>query len=384
MLKRLYVHNYKCLVNFEINFDQDISLFLGANGSGKSTVFEVLAKLRRVIFYKTKFDGKTGEQVNEGIDDVFEYNNQPRWLKNENTDDARFELDINIKNAIYKYSLSIDLGSIEQDKELSPVIKEECLFCNGYLLVKSNEEKTLYFKNNELDVTEFTFNKSTSSIKHYCQFEAKEFLSYFHNMFFVRVNPYSIGSYFKYQDNEINEDSSNFSEWLSHLNEENRKGIGEFERAMRHIIPEYDCFRISTRSDGYKKLVIDFKNDSTKKPISYGFEELSEGQKALFVLYALIYCTSENSLICIDEPENFLALPEIQPWLNELRDKCKERSLQALLISHHPSLINFLAPDSGYWFSRQENQTTFEKITEQEEDGLSLAQLIEMGWIYGD
>jgi len=118
--------------------------------------------------------------------------------------------------------------------------------------------------------------------------------------------------------------------------------------------------------------------------ITYYFNELSEGQKVLIALYALVYCTPENSLICIDEPENFLALPEIQPWLNVLREQCKERKLQALLISHHPSLINFLAAYSGYWFSRQDNHTRIEKITEQDSDGLSLAQLIEIGWIYGD
>jgi predicted ATP-binding protein involved in virulence len=43
MLKRLYIHNYKCLVNFEINFDKDISLFLGANGSGKSITQKAVA-----------------------------------------------------------------------------------------------------------------------------------------------------------------------------------------------------------------------------------------------------------------------------------------------------------------------------------------------------
>ena len=66
MLKRLYVHNYKYLVNFEINFEQDISLFLGANGSGKSTVFEVLNKLRRVIINEEK------------IENIFDGSNSPR------------------------------------------------------------------------------------------------------------------------------------------------------------------------------------------------------------------------------------------------------------------------------------------------------------------
>ncbi|NES24282.1 MAG: ATP-binding protein [Symploca sp. SIO3E6] len=49
MLKRIYIDNFRCLVNFEIKFEDNVSLFLGANGSGKTTVFEVLRKLRKFI-----------------------------------------------------------------------------------------------------------------------------------------------------------------------------------------------------------------------------------------------------------------------------------------------------------------------------------------------
>lgn len=48
MLKRIYIDNFQCLVNFELNFDS-INLFLGGNGSGKSTVFEVLRKIQTFV-----------------------------------------------------------------------------------------------------------------------------------------------------------------------------------------------------------------------------------------------------------------------------------------------------------------------------------------------
>ncbi|MBP0026917.1 AAA family ATPase [Roseofilum sp. Guam] len=44
MLKRIYVNNFRCLVNFELTVDS-FSPFLGANGSGKTAVFDVLRKL---------------------------------------------------------------------------------------------------------------------------------------------------------------------------------------------------------------------------------------------------------------------------------------------------------------------------------------------------
>ncbi len=380
MLKRLYVHNYKCLVNFEINFDQDISLFLGANGSGKSTVFEVLGKLRRVIFYKIEFDGKSKGLASEKIDNIFDYSDKPRWLKDE-VSDTHFELDIEINNYVYKYILTVDLGCIKQDLTIPSKITKESLYCDKDILVESKAEKTIYF-DKHIGETEYAFDREVSSIARYCEFCAKDFLYYFRSLFLVRINPYEMNIGFVYQNNNIKKDLSNLAQWLSHLNEENRKGIFEFEKAMRNILPGYICFKINS-IEHFKVLRIDFKNvTDEKKVISYDFEELSEGQKVLFALYALLYCTPYNSLICIDEPENFLALPEIQPWFDVLYDQCAERNLQALLISHHPKIINLLANDSGYWFSRENNLTRVQKISPEEETGLSVADLIERGWIY--
>ncbi len=48
MLKKIYIHNFRCFSNFELNIDA-ISLFLGPNGSGKSTLFDALRKLRQFI-----------------------------------------------------------------------------------------------------------------------------------------------------------------------------------------------------------------------------------------------------------------------------------------------------------------------------------------------
>ena len=78
MLKRIYIDNYKCLVNFEYQPGK-VQLILGGNGTGKSSVFEVLALLRAFLL-----DGETTTQL-------FLARTLTRW---ENRTQQTFEIDI--------------------------------------------------------------------------------------------------------------------------------------------------------------------------------------------------------------------------------------------------------------------------------------------------
>jgi len=88
MFKRIYINNYKCLVNFDCQID-NINLFLGKNGSGKSTVLEVLTAMQQFVCH----GGKT--------EAVFKTESRTRWQKLNCQD---FELEIeNEEGVCYKY-----------------------------------------------------------------------------------------------------------------------------------------------------------------------------------------------------------------------------------------------------------------------------------------
>ena len=67
MIKKLYVDNYKGLVNFSLDFD-GIQLWLGKNGTGKSSVLEILHNIQLIL---------TGNDVKN----VFSYRQRTRWMK---------------------------------------------------------------------------------------------------------------------------------------------------------------------------------------------------------------------------------------------------------------------------------------------------------------
>ena len=47
MIGRIYADNFRCLTNFELELDQT-NIFLGPNGSGKTSVFDALRKIQNL------------------------------------------------------------------------------------------------------------------------------------------------------------------------------------------------------------------------------------------------------------------------------------------------------------------------------------------------
>ena len=58
------------------------------------------------------------------------------------------------------------------------------------------------------------------------------------------------------------------------------------------------------------------------------------------------------STILLDEPENFVALAEIQPLLKTILDA---KGVQVIVASHHPEFLNEMAVECGIRFSRLAN-----------------------------
>lgn len=383
MLQRIYVDNFRCLVNFQLTLDS-LTLFLGANGSGKTTVFDVLRKLQIFIL------GSQSLTRDYLVADVFEAKDLTRWQK---SDIQKFELDIQGNGGVYKYTLEIQhLGEYAQ-----PRMRREILTFNEQPLfdfwVNADErgmpvgQARLYNDDPDREGAFLSFfDWSRSGIGHVYERHDNQKLTWFKkritNFFIVQINPLAMESESRYEANSPSWDMSNYAAWYSYLSQEFQGKTIKLTLELQKIIAGFDSFQ-NTKSGEVRILSAAFTRPSKA---AYRLEELSHGQKALIALYTLIYCCpDDNFTLCIDEPENFLALPEIKPWWSMVMDYCLENEAQAMLISHHPLLINYLASNSGYWFERKDNAAVrFKRINETDADGLSVAKLIELGWIYDE
>jgi predicted ATPase len=368
MLKRIYIDNFRCLVNFELNVDA-INLFLGSNGAGKSTVFEVLQKIQAFVSGDSKVEG------------IFKSVDCTRW---QSSQIQRFELEILGNGGSYKYELGIG-----HERDRCRVEYERLWFDNQPLLKFDLGEVQLYRDNHSVG-PQYSFDWSQSMIPSLMPRNDNKKLTWFRErmarFIIVRIIPSLMVDESNQEEMRLVSKAENFVSWYRYLSEDQGK-VAEIGSILRNVLDGFTNFRFERVSEQNLVLKLRFSGEiATTKPIEYRLGELSDGQKTLVVLYTLLHGTkSEDYTLCIDEPENFLALPEIQPWLIELYDLCSERKLQALLISHHPELINYLlASPIGYWFERQSNAPVrVKRISSEvaENSGLPVSELIARGWL---
>jgi AAA15 family ATPase/GTPase len=385
MLKRLYVDNFRCLVDFELNFDS-INLFLGDNGAGKSTVFDVLGKLQEFI---------TDENAN--LDLLFRLSDCTRWQDKEY---QKFELEIMGNNGIYKYKLEIqkikvveiDFDTMINDPLIDYIIESEHLWFNKELLLSVSQKSVETYSDSG--------TKNHSSRYHYSQsilpllkpdYDNKKIIWFrerIKRVAILKITPNAILRHSSQKNIFLDKTMENFVSWYRYIFADNQDKLLQLTQSLQEILDGFMSFKLERISEKAVILKLIFKTEESDQNIEYTFEELSDGQKVLVVLYSLFYgLESQDYTLCIDEPENFLALPEIQPWLFQLEDLCGEGKLQALVISHHPQLIDYLLSSPiGYWFERQANSAVKVKPINSElqkcnESGLSMSELITRRWL---
>jgi predicted ATPase len=369
MLKRIYIDNYKSLVNFELSL-APLNLFLGPNGAGKSTVFEVLRKLQAFIGGDSK------------LAELFETTTLTRW---QTLHIQRFELEIEGNQGLYKYELAVE----HDRKEQKVIVKYERLWFNNTPVFQFEQGEMHLFTDDAAPGPVYPFNWSTSGSAFISpRPENKKltwFKQYIKQIIVVQIVPALIQADSDQEALVPSYHFENFVSWYRHLSQDQEITLSVTE-TIRKVLPGFDYFRFEDFGERNRVLKAVYSTRTGAQKLEYSLTELSDGEQSLICLYILLQAAQKNGyLLCLDEPENFLALPEIQPWLIKLYDLCQEMDLQTLLISHHPELINYLlASPVGYWFDRDQNLPTRVKAIKSEPgEGFPISELIARGWLNG-
>ena len=368
MLARLYATNYRCLVNFEFK-PAAKQLIIGRNGTGKTTVFDVLAMLRDFAVRGSPCEACLGGKTRTRWQDVAE---------------QRFELDVKGNEGEYHYTLVVD----EKGYPPRPRVKQESLDFNGKPLFRFLEGIIGLFNDhqNANPSVEFPFDwhrcgLATVEVGRKDNTKLTWFKGWLGRLIDVQINPWAMTARSERESHEPAKDLGNFADWYRHLRLESGSAIFEAMRSLREAIPGLEALDAKEAGLDVRVLQAALRTPN-QATVELPLSDLSEGQRTLIALYVLLYCAvGKDRTLLIDEPDNFIALAEIQPWLMKLLDRVDETGGQVILVSHHPELLDQLACQGGVVLDRPNGGETRVRPFEPPADsGLKPSEIIARGW----
>ena len=367
MITRIYVDNFRCLTNFEVSLGQ-ASVFLGANGSGKSTVFDVLRKVQQLIVGKRK------------LEEVF---SQDDLSLQQTADRQSIKLDLTLGSTEYRYVLTIghrrDSGKMRIDAET--------LSCDGQPLFEFEAGEAQLYRDDHTEGPSYPFDWAQSGVGYLYERPDNKKLSRFKrelaNVVIVSPCPVLFESESRSEDEFLESTMRNFVGWYRHTAQENMGGVARLFGELAEIMPGFDSLALAESGEKARALRAVFSEPGRGKDKNrYAFHQLSDGQRSLIALYSLLFLAGDEKMsLFVDEPENYLSLREVQPWVVSASDALGETLEQVAIISHHPVTIDYLADGNAKWFYRDgEGPVRIADEPEASSDVLAVSELIARGW----
>jgi len=357
---------------------------LGPNGSGKSTVFDCVESIRAFA---------TGEAK---IDALFPSSTLTMWQK---VSKQRFEIEWDRGGSVYRYELEVE----HSEKRTSNWVSHERLYFEGKPLLEfKNGEAILYGENFSQPTGTYPIDTSFSAVSLVPDSGLYSLLTWFkvalqRTIVLQIVPPMMDESSIKVTARPLRY-FQNFASWYRYVSQD--QGVAfRLHQELKDVIPGFSHFKFDRVGEEATvlKAVFDQKGRSQA---TVNFSSFSDGQRMLVALYALLHSlgavpegldTSQDlpsGLLCLDEPDNFIASREIQPWLIAVQEELRETRARLLMISHHPESIDYaLIPSTGedfssFWFSREENlHTRVQPIVPDQDGGLKPSELATRGWL---
>jgi len=361
MLTRIYIDNFRSFVNFEYRPESQ-QLLLGPNGTGKSSLLEAIRYLK--LFVK-------------GDSNKFTQSTRTRW---QDRPLQVIELGASLDGTPFEYR--VEVGFAAPAREPSVIL--ERLQVSGATVFELADGQIRFFPSGGSSMAvPLRTNRSALHLSLLSNSHVRRFVEWLDRVHCFRIDAYP-GTMDEAADNEECEpdfELDNLAGWYRYLVGTYPDENVNFLASLRDCMDGFQTLRSSSEEDGVRKLRAEFLAPTGKR-VSYSIAELSEGQRCLIVLYMILnFVIVRGDTVFLDEPDNFISLREIQPWLLAAQEAIEEHNGQLILISHHPETLNQWAREYGLRFSREENgHVRTERFRPDKEGKLQAAELIARGW----
>jgi len=361
MLTRVYIDNFRSFINFEYTPERK-QLLLGPNGSGKSSLLDAIRYVKRFI---------------EGDENPFTQSTRTRW---QDKPLQVVEVEALLDGKKYEYRVEIRFAPETRQQSVSL----ERLKVSSALVFELANGEIRFFPDNSSGAKSIPYvtTKSALHLSYMSNSHVSRFVEWMKLVHCLRIDAYPGAMDDSADSEEIQPDFEfeNVAGWYRHSVGAYPLENAKFVESMKATLDGFQTLRFFSDEDGVKKLRADF-TAPTKKRVSYSLSELSDGQRCLLDLYMILhFLIARGHTVFIDEPDNFISLREIQPWLLAAEAAVEDHRGQLILISHHPEILNQWAQEYGLRFFREDNgHVRTEKFKTDPDGNLQPSELIARG-----
>lgn len=346
MLRRIYLDNFRCFSNFELYLESTV-LLTGLNGSGKSSLFDAIEILRRL--------------VGEG-QDVYLLLPEDSRTKWDQRLEQTFELDVaGQAGELFKYRLQLEQDPPSNRCRIRKEILElELDGKRGYLFRFEDGLVTLY-RDDFSKGPEFRMDWRRSALSSVGESRDNtrlvEFRRWLERLVIARMDPARMIAASDQEAAQPSRSFENFVAWYRFLSDQDPTQLTQLFEEIRGMVPGFVRLGFEYRN-GQKVLHAFFKpgGELAGKTYDVSFDRLSDGQRILIAMSFLAMASAkEPRVLFLDEPDNFIALRELQPLIHRFCENVGDCGGQVVLASHHPELIDHVGIDQKLQLFREES-----------------------------
>ncbi len=335
MIERVFIDNVWSFVNFEWR-PGPLVMLLGSNGAGKTSLLDVIRSVQRLVLGEAPLAA------------IFPDRSRTRW------DDRReqtIEIDIRGNGGLYRYGLIVDHDPRYPGKPV--IVRERLTFDDAWVLEVDGGELHQFTDTGAEPNAPARIKATRSGIRTVEATNDLKRLLWFKwwisGLWVLRPDPRVMDAKIEGMSADVLADNMvNFAAWYVYQLRQKPGIMFKANQALAQIIPG---FLELCEQNGHLRVRFGDENDQH----SFGYGHLSDGQKTLIALYIVRHMAAvPGKTLLIDEPDNYVTIREIQPWMMEVAEAAlRKDGPQVWIVSHHPEKMNPLARDYGWVFYRE-------------------------------
>lgn len=383
-IESLRLKNFKSFRDIRLDDLPAFCVFVGANGTGKSTLFQVLSFLR---------DAMTGN-VNSALSRL----GGSRGFKEVRSRGAEGPIEIELKfrekpsaSPLITYTLEID------DAGHRAFVSREVLkyrrgskgqpwhfldFSRGKGIAVTNEvekvkdEKELNREEQSLKSDDILAIKGLAQFERFPAVVAlgnlieNWHLSDFH---ISKARPEPEAGYAEH----LSREGENLALVVEYLYNHHRKIFEEIVELLKNRVPGISNVEAKQTEEG--RVLLKFQDGAFEDP--FLARHVSDGTIKMLAYLVLLYDPAPHSLLCVEEPENQLYPKLLWELAEEFRDYA-HRGGQVFVSTHSPEFLNAVELEEVFWLVKKEGETQVRRAADDAQLAAYMAQGDQMGYLW--